>query len=97
MYISKVEWDSIYLRDSVFIKEKGDTIWRVEWHDRWRERLKTDTVWQDKVKIVVEKETVERTVTPKWAWWAVGIAGVCLLGLVGIIGFKIWRRARGLK
>lgn len=53
-YISKtdtfVKRDSIYKRDSILVAMKGDTIyvnhWNVTYKDRWRERVKTDTVFR---------------------------------------------------
>lgn len=36
--------DSIYLRDSVFVERKGDTIYQNKWRTQYRERLIHDTI-----------------------------------------------------
>lgn len=59
-YVSKtdtfVKRDSIYKRDSVMVTVKGDTVfvnrWNVTYKDRWRERIKTDTVFRtDSIRV----------------------------------------------
>lgn len=43
-----IQKDSVYLKDSVYIHAKGDTIWYEKWHtqyvDKWKERIKVDTL-----------------------------------------------------
>ena len=46
---TKVQRDSIYSHDSIYIKEKGDTVWIEKWHTRWRDVIKTDTVYRNNV------------------------------------------------
>jgi len=59
-YVSKtdtfVKRDSVYKRDSVMVTVKGDTVfvnrWNVTYKDRWRERIKTDTVFRtDSIRV----------------------------------------------
>ena len=38
--------DSIYVHDSTYIHERGDTVWIERWHTRWRDRLLLDTIYQ---------------------------------------------------
>ena len=76
--------DSIYLRDSVFVEKKGDTIYQHKWRTQYREKLvhdtliitKTDTM---RIKVVVNKEVFK---TPSffqmWRAYAIG-AGIMLL------------------
>lgn len=44
--------DSIYLRDSVFVEKKGDTIYLNKWRTHYRERLIHDTL------VVVKSDTI---------------------------------------
>ena len=37
--------DSIYVHDSTYIHERGDTVWVERWHTRWRDRLLLDTIY----------------------------------------------------
>lgn len=45
-FVSQVKQihDSIYLRDSVFVEKKGDTIYLNKWRTQYRERLIHDTI-----------------------------------------------------
>ena len=91
VYIHRI--DSLYLRDSVYIdrekivKERGDTVYvteRVlEYRDRWRDRVKVDTLYKERE--VVRTEYVERE-PRKWEvfWQQLGkiFAGVLALALL---------------
>ena len=72
--------DSVYINDSIVIREGGDTIVRERWRTCWRERIVHDTVVEqltDTVRITDTVE-VEKTVeVPKKggnAGWAVALA-----------------------
>lgn len=66
-----VRTDSIFLKDSVFVDRntyvRGDTVYRivsrVQYKDRWRTKIKTDTVYRsvrDTVYIREEKHPTQR-------------------------------------
>ena len=86
--------DTIYVRDSIFIREmqKGDTIFRdrIEWRDRWRTRIVRDTV----VDVRVEKEVVElppERYIPKFYKWCTIILWALVAGaIIAAIGV-VWR------
>ena len=43
---TKTQRDSIWVHDSTYIHERGDTVWVERWHTRWRDRLQVDTIYQ---------------------------------------------------
>lgn len=45
-YITKNHRDSIYLHDSTYIHERGDTVWIERWHTRWRDIYQVDTIYE---------------------------------------------------
>ena len=53
-YRDKYHRDSIYIRDSVIIHEKGDTVFKDRWRIEWKDKIirdtvfKTDTVYKEK-------------------------------------------------
>ena len=59
-YISQLKRDSVYFRDSIYIREqvKGDTIYIKEYRDRWRDRIREvhDTI----INVQVDSVAVER-------------------------------------
>ena len=80
--------DTIYLRDSVYVREvmKGDTVFRdrVEYRDRWRTRLVHDTIRDTQMVEKVIENPPERYV-PKFYKWCTGL----LLGLLLVTGIVI--------
>lgn len=76
--------DSIYLRDSVFVEKKGDTIYFNKWRTQYRERLIHDTLIVTKadtlrIKEVSSKEVVKSpSFFQMWKAYAIG-AGLMLL------------------
>lgn len=69
---TKVQRDSIYIErhDSVVTNQKGDTVTIERWHylDRWRDRVKTDTVYRSKTDTLIVEKTVTKTEQPL-TWW----------------------------
>ncbi len=65
LYFSVHERDSIYVHDSVYVKDKGDTLFIDRWHTRYLERVLNDTVYIERVKVVEVPYPVEKKLT-KW-------------------------------
>ena len=75
----------MHVRDSVRIREAGDTVFIDRWHTRWRERTVHDTVVERHTDTVRETETVEKTVeVPKKGGYAGWTAAVALLAAIAI-------------
>ena len=80
LYVEKVQVDSIYKRDSVMVREKGDTvyIYKEKIRDRYRllrdtiRVVKTDTVQTIKEVRVEKPLTWSQTVKQDAFWWLVG-------------------------
>jgi hypothetical protein len=54
-----VQRDSIHILDSVFVREKNDTVYLTRWKTVYKEHLKTDTIVEvrvDSINTVVEVE-----------------------------------------
>ena len=85
--------DTVYLRDSVFVSERmrGDTVYltRVEWRDRWRTRVKRDTVMDVRVEKEVVQLPPERYV-PKFYRWCTGLLLAILVLAIGRLALKRW-------
>ena len=91
--------DTIYLHDSVFVREviRGDTVYltRMEWRDKWRTRVVHDTVRHTEyVDRVVEKPP-ERYVPPFYKRCTVALWAIVAIATIVVIGrFAIGRRKR---
>lgn len=93
--------DSIrfYDRDSIFIREKGDTIYQYVERWRWRDRVRVDTILRVRVdSVAVEREKIVQVEKPLSAWrtfkigafwWLLGAVVLLLLWTFRKLIFKL--------
>lgn len=98
LYRSRLRVDSVIMRDSVAVVQRGDTVFVEKYRDRWHTREKTDTVYQavaDSIR-VPQPYPVERKLT---AWEQVKQdAGGWALAAVAVLAVAVaWlaKRKRG--
>lgn len=101
-YVTRVQRDtlrdSIYVRDSIKVAQRGDTLTVERWHtvykDRWRTLVKADTVEvRDTTRVPV---LFERKLT-KWERTKMQTGGVTLVVLaIGacVVLVYVWRKLR---
>jgi hypothetical protein len=98
-YITKWQKDSVWLHDSIHIRDRGDTVRIERWHTQWRDRLRVDTIYQathDTIPQAYPIETV-KLVENELSWWQrlrMWIGNIGLLGILGVIGYygvRIWK------
>lgn len=87
--------DSVFVRDSVRVWMHGDTIYkdrlRVEYRDRWRDRVqevvkfKVDTIIQRDVVVKEATLSLWQKVKSSAVWFVGGLAAMFLI----ILGFKV--------
>jgi len=81
--------DSIYLRDSVFVKEKGDTLIVEKYRYLYRDKIVRDSIFQtDTIRVPYPVEVIKEVKKPFSSWqnfqvWCGRIA-LAILFLVGI-------------
>lgn len=61
--------DSIYVHDSIRVREKGDTVLVERWHTRYREKLAHDTIYKSRVDSIPAPYPVEKKVEKELTWW----------------------------
>lgn len=87
--------DSIYLRDSVFVERKGDTIYLNKWRTQYRERLIHDTLIVTKadtlrIKEVANKEVVKSpSFFQMWKAYIIGAVVMLLIAGCAYVAYKI--------
>ena len=81
VYMNRVQLDSIYMRDSVFIEKSGDTIREFQYKYIYRFKDRIDTLYiskTDSIQVPYPVEVVKYK-TPQWCWWALGYLADCPL------------------
>ena len=91
LIITKHQRDSIYVHDSTYIHDKGDTVLIEKWHTRWRDRAVHDTIYIAKTDSVPVPYPVEVKVPRELSWWqkALQRTGGIALGLM--LMWIIWK------
>lgn len=84
-FVERIVVDSVIVHDSIFIKEKADTVFYTKYHTLYKERLRVDTIMRcDTVfcerEVYVGKEDVSYSRKP------VVISLICAVAL-----FLLWR------
>ena len=92
--------DSIYLSDSIYVNDfvRDDTVYKTveRWHTQYRDRWRTDTIYQSKRDSIPYPVEVTKEVPAELTWWQqtrLYLANTLLvvLGLVGI-GWVVKKR-----
>lgn len=93
-YITKHQRDSVWLHDSIHVKEelKGDTILltTIKWHTKFVERATHDTLYQATHDTIPQPYPVEKLVERELTWWQqtrLHLANIMLwlLGIGGVL------------
>mgnify|MGYP003434067671 FL=1 len=95
-YISILQVDSVFKRDSIFVKEKNDTIYVYKEKVRDRYRLLRDTVYQHSVdSVYVDKVREVKVEKQLNAWQKFRLHGFWVLAaMVG--GYVVWKNRKNL-
>ena len=86
--------DSIYLRDSVFVEKKGDTVYLNKWRTHYRERLVHDTIIVEttdtlRIKEVANKEVVKSpNFFQMWKAYIIGAVAIILIIACAFVAIK---------
>ena len=80
-----VQRDSIYVRDSVLIRTKADTIYVTKWRTEYREALKIDTFLVQRVDSIITVVEVEKKLS-KWQQTKMDIGAGVLYAVPILIG-----------
>ena len=81
IYINKLQVDSIYMQDSVYVKEKGDTIYMYKFKYLDRYKLLTDTMYVNRTDTIYNMVEIEKPLT-KWQKVKLDMGGFAFGGIV---------------
>lgn len=90
LYVNRLQKDSVYVADSVFVREKGDTVQivRTRYIDRFRDR--TDTLRMISNDTIRVPYPVERELT-RWQRFKLDIGGIAVgVATVALLAIVVW-------
>ena len=85
-YTERVVVDSVIVRDSVFIREKADTVFYAKFHTLYKERLRVDTIVRCDTLFCDREVFVEREAVASVPWYGLSVLLLFCLSL-----FLLWR------
>lgn len=94
-YINKLQRDSIYMLDSVYVKEKGDTVFIEKYKYLYRGKLVRDTLYMAKTDSIQVPYPVEKELT-RWqqfrmdfGGWVIGILAILITIMIVRFVYKL--------
>lgn len=87
-YITKWQRDSVWLHDSIRVREKGDSVWVERWHTQWRDRLRVDTIYRATHDTIPAPYPETEYIEKELSWWQklrLWLGNVVLLALLAVV------------
>lgn len=85
LYLYKEKIDSVFVRDSIFVREKGDTIYKYVERWRYRDRIIRDTLYRSKTdSVYIDIVTTHEVVKPL-TWWQKALMWTGVVAMLAII------------
>lgn len=96
-YITKQQRDSIWLHDSIHIKERGDTMLIERWHTKYIEKMTHDTTYVATHDTIPQPYPVTQYVEKKLSWMQKSLMGVGLLALMAlVVAIALWLKKHSI-
>lgn len=86
--------DSIWLHDSIAVKEKGDTVRIERWHTKYVENVTHDTIYRSSRDSIPVPYEVTKYVEKKLTKTQMGLIVIGLLSLIALVAFVAVRVRR---
>lgn len=99
-YKEKLQRDSIYLKDSIYIREKGDTVFFTKYSTKYVERLRVDSFSKiDSIQVPYPVEVIKK-VEKSLTWWQsikMELGGFSMGILIILLAFLVYKVVRNVK
>jgi len=88
---TKLQKDSVWLHDSTYIHDNGDTVLVEKWHTKYKEKLVHDTTYISKTDTIPKPYPVPEYIDKPLTWWQklrlnLGNIMMAILGIAAIYG-----------
>ena len=90
IYLNKLVRDSIYERDSIYIRESGDTVYKYRDRYIYRNKLVRDTVYSVSSDTIMQPYPVEKQLT-RWQSIKMEAGGYAIGVVIILIGVLMWK------
>lgn len=87
-YRDRWQRDSIHVRDSIYVRERGDTVFIDRWHTFYKDRILRDTMYVNRTDTIREPYPVEKSLS-KWESFKIEIGGWAFGVILSFVLFAI--------
>ena len=90
-YVQRSDTVQVYSTDSIYIRERNDTVWIEKYKTLYRDRIQVRVDTVPKVVKVTEKITLEKKIKVRGViWWSglVAIVALCVGIIIGLLRIK---------
>lgn len=90
-YVQRSDTVQVYSTDSIYIRERNDTVWIEKYKTLYRDRIQVRVDTVPKVVKVTEKITIEKKIKVRgFVWWSglVAIVALCVGIIIGLLRIK---------
>jgi len=96
-YITKQQRDSIWLHDSIHVKERGDTMLIERWHTKYIEKVTHDTTYVATHDTIPQPYPVIKEVEKKLSTIQKSLMGIGLISLMAlVVVIALWLKKHGI-
>lgn len=98
VYLTKIQRDSVTRYDSIYIKERGDTVWLEKYRYLFVDKLRRDTLYVCRTDTIRVPYPVERELTA-WQQFRLDVGGyaVCavVVTILTAVGYLVYKLKKG--
>ena len=98
IYLTQTLRDSIVRYDSVYVRDKGDTLYVERWKYLYRDKVRVDTMVSVRVDTLAVPYPVEKRLT-RWEQFRLDVGGYALFAAVVVIlivvGYMVYKLKKG--
>lgn len=98
IYLTQIQRDSIYKYDSIYIKERGDTVFVDRYKYLFVDKLRHDTLYLSRTDTVRVPYPVERELT-RWERFRLDVGGYAVCAVVVtiliVVGYTVYKLKKG--
>lgn len=88
-YKDRVQRDSVHVHDSIYIREKDDTVFIDRWHTEYKDRLLRDTTCINKTDSIQIPYPVERKLS-RWESFKLQVGEIAIGVIIGLLLIVAW-------
>lgn len=90
MWQNHIRHDSVYIHDSTFIKEKGDSVLIERWHTIYRETKSRDTIYQATHDTIPQPYPVIKEVEKPLSRRQKAVFTIGVMTIMGVLCWIVW-------